>query len=66
MKEVGARLLVKTVEGLAAGIIAEKPQDEVVSDLNGGNGAVANVDGGEAGAALRHAPKIFTETTKID
>ncbi len=47
MKEIGARLLVRTVDGLVAGNLKEKPQ--VVS-----------------GAVLRHAPKIFTETSRID
>jgi methionyl-tRNA formyltransferase len=47
MKEIGASLLVRTVEGLVAGSLKEKPQ----------------VGSGEA---LRHAPKIYTETCKID
>jgi methionyl-tRNA formyltransferase len=46
MKEVGAALVVKTVEGLAAGTLKETPQ-------------VNN-------AALKTAPKIFTETCKIE
>jgi methionyl-tRNA formyltransferase len=49
MKEVGAKLLVKTVEGLVAGTIEEKPQA-----------------GSASGLELKHAPKIFTETCKID
>jgi len=60
MKEIGAKLLVKTVEGLVAGTIAEKPQPGVGSGKSG-------VGSSEAGAiALKHAPKIFTETAKID
>jgi methionyl-tRNA formyltransferase len=51
MKEVGARLLVKTVEGLAAGTIREVPQEALT---------------GSAAADIKHAPKIFTETCKID
>lgn len=51
MKEIGAKLLVKTVEGLVAGTIEEKPQAGV---------------GSEAPNLLKHAPKLFTETSKID
>lgn len=47
MKEVGAQLLVKTVEGLITGSIHEQEQPPQSS-------------------ALKHAPKIFTETCKID
>ncbi len=46
MKVIGARLLVKTIDGLAAGSLRGVPQ--VGSDN------------------LKHAPKIFTETCKID
>lgn len=49
MKEVGAKLLVKTVAGLAEGTLKEKPQDTVADQQE-----------------LKHAPKIFTETTTID
>ncbi len=52
MKEVGAKLLVKTVEGLVSGTIEEKAQE-------------SGTEHG-AGVELRHAPKIFTETAKID
>lgn len=46
MKEIGARLLVHTIDGLAAGTLKDTPQDNA--------------------AAIRHAPKIFTETCRID
>jgi methionyl-tRNA formyltransferase len=46
MKEIGAHLLVKTVEGLISGSLAEMPQ---ATDAN-----------------TKHAPKLFTETCKID
>lgn len=49
MKEIGANLLAKTVEGLATGTLKEIPQQ-----------AITNA------ASLKHAPKIFTETCKID
>ena len=55
MKEIGAELLVKTVKGLADGTLNEKPQvlGQLRSDRDGQTG-------------LKHAPKIFTETCKID
>ncbi len=46
MKMIGARLLVKTIDGLAAGTLAGTPQQNP--------------------ADLKHAPKIFTETCRID
>lgn len=49
MKEVGAKLLVKTIKGLAENNIEEVPQqNERLSE------------------AQQHAPKIFTDTCKID
>ncbi|RYY85921.1 MAG: methionyl-tRNA formyltransferase [Chitinophagaceae bacterium] len=48
MKELGAQLLVRTVQGLAEGSIAEQPQ--------------AHLDP----ATLKHAPKIFTDTCRIN
>lgn len=50
MKDAGAALIVRTVQGLAAGTLQETPQ-----------AALAN--GNEQ---LKLAPKIFTETCKID
>ena len=50
LKESGAHLLVKTVQGLADGTITEKPQETLFTD----------------NTLLKHAPKIFTETCKID
>lgn len=51
MKETGAALLLKTVEGLVNGTLKEIPQEALTM---------------EAAAGLKHAPKIFTETCKID
>ena len=51
MKEIGAQLLVKTVKGLADGSLKEVPQSPT------GNGQHS---------ILKHAPKIFTDTCKID
>jgi methionyl-tRNA formyltransferase len=53
MKEIGAALLVETVKGLAEGKLQEIPQD--LSTVNG-----------QSPTELKHAPKIFTETCKID
>ncbi len=46
MKDIGAALLIQTVEGLAAGELENMPQKKQET--------------------LHHAPKIFTETGKID
>lgn len=51
MKEVGAQLLVKTVKGLADESLTEKPQQSLLESVS---------------FTLNHAPKIFTETCKID
>lgn len=48
MKETGAKLLVKTVAGLADGSLKETPQANITT------------------LSLKHAPKIFTETCKIN
>ncbi|HJW17599.1 MAG TPA: methionyl-tRNA formyltransferase [Flavisolibacter sp.] len=54
MKEVGAALLVRTIKELADGRLKEKPQvqseDSKIQDA----------------ISLKHAPKIFTETCRID
>lgn len=80
MKEIGARLLVKTVAGLANGSLQEIPQqsignpDSYREQLATGNEkpttgnrqpATAPSTPGDA-IELKHAPKIFTETCKID
>ena len=53
MKDIGAQLLVKTVKGLVEGTLKETPQAPLVSS-----------DSSET--ELKHAPKIFAETCKID
>lgn len=50
LKESGAKVLVKTVQGLADGSLKETPQSAISYQQ----------------PALKHAPKIFTETCKID
>ena len=54
MKVIGASLLVTTIQGLAEGILHEVPQSNLQSDRDGQTGG------------LKHAPKIFTDTCKID
>ena len=66
MKVIGAQLLVKTIKGLADGSLKETPQSSVVSressDVSGTNSRLTTHDS----PLLKHAPKIFTETCKID
>lgn len=50
MKEIGAQLLVKTVQGLADNNIKEVPQSQVPN----------------SNTPIHHAPKIFTDTCRID
>jgi methionyl-tRNA formyltransferase len=52
MKEIGASLLVKTVKGITDGSLKETPQAEV-SDRDGQT-------------LLKHAPKIHTDTCRIN
>ena len=51
MKEVGARLLVETVKGLSEKSIVERPQLSALEAIS---------------FEVKHAPKIFTDTCKID
>ena len=48
MKQIGARLLVRTIQNLGSGGLTEIPQNPA------------------SGENLRHAPKIFTDTCRID
>ena len=52
MMLLGADLLVKTVNGLMTGTLVEKPQDQLAN---------SNIN-----SLLKHAPKIFTETCRIN
>ena len=49
MKEIGARLLVRTIDSLVKGELKEHPQDTLAD-----------------GTSLRHAPKLVTDTGRID
>ncbi len=50
LKEAGAQVLLKTIEGLADGSLKEISQSSIIENKT----------------TLRHAPKIFTETCKIN
>ena len=50
MKEIGAKLLLKTVKGLADGTLKEIPQNS----------------NHQPATSIKHAPKIYTETCRID
>ena len=63
MKEIGARVLVETVKGIADGTLEERPQSAI--------GSLQSEDADSRLPApdsqlLKHAPKIFTETCNID
>jgi methionyl-tRNA formyltransferase len=60
MKEIGARLLVRTIEGLAAGTLKEVPQIQPIREPGLSGPSVIDP------STLKHAPKIFTETCRID
>ena len=69
MKEIGARVLVETVRGIADGSLQEKPQSSIVKGelsindpQNSGTHSPLTIDHSQ----LKHAPKIFTETCNID
>jgi methionyl-tRNA formyltransferase len=68
MKEIGAQLLVKTIEGLANGTLKEMPQSSMVN----GQCSMEKPEDSESHSPFtihnspKHAPKIFTETCKID
>ena len=48
MKEIGATLLLKTIQNIASGDVKETPQQMLIEN------------------EIKHAPKIYTETCKID
>ena len=63
MKDIGANLLVKTVKGLADGTLKETPQSSIVNVESSIGGPHPTFSVGES--ALKHAPKIYTETCRI-
>jgi methionyl-tRNA formyltransferase len=65
MKEIGAKVLVETVKGLADGSLQEKPQSSMVNNQLSNEqvpGSPLTIDHSQ----LKHAPKIFKETCNID
>ncbi|MDQ3682452.1 MAG: methionyl-tRNA formyltransferase [Bacteroidota bacterium] len=66
MKEMGAALLVKTIKGLANGMLKETPQPEIrnqkleIGDQNTHSPLTIHY------SSLKYAPKITTETCRID
>jgi methionyl-tRNA formyltransferase len=58
MKMIGAQLLVQTIAGLTAGTLTERPQYDFLQAIPGP--PTINP------ATLRHAPKLSTETSRID
>lgn len=68
MKEIGAKLLVKTVKGLADGSLKETPQS---SDVSGESSESTQLSTHVSpltshNSPLKHAPKLFTETCQIN
>src|SRR5689334_15786180 len=69
MKEIGAKVLVETVKGLADGSLHERPQSSIVN----GESSIEQSQNLETHSPLtidhsplKHAPKIFTQTCNID
>ena len=61
MKEIGARLLVTTVKGLADGSLKEIPQSSIKAHSSMESHSQFTIQD-----LPKHAPKIFTDTCKID
>jgi methionyl-tRNA formyltransferase len=74
MKEIGAQLLVKTVQGIIDGSLKEVSQENVQypmlnTQFSSKNPQLSQTDSRlptPDPGLLKHAPKIFTETCKID
>ena len=70
MKEIGARVLVETVKGIAEATLEERPQSSIVN----GESSIHQTENSPPDSnretidhsQLKHAPKIFTETCNID
>jgi methionyl-tRNA formyltransferase len=58
LKELGANLLLKTIQGLSEGNLVEQPQPSTFNPPIGGQAFEPST--------LHHAPKLFTETGNID
>jgi len=67
MKDIGAALLVRTVEGISNGTLQEMPQENVQqSTLNDQFSSEDTHSPLTTGHSLKHAPKITTQTCQID
>jgi len=68
MKVIGAQVLVKTVKGLAEGTLKESPQQSIMySELPIGTPQISDTHSPlTIQHSLKYAPKIFTETCKIN
>jgi methionyl-tRNA formyltransferase len=62
MKEIGARVLVETVKGIAEGTLEERSQATVDSQQSTETDSQLTT----SNSPLKHAPKIFTQTCNID
>jgi methionyl-tRNA formyltransferase len=65
MKEIGAALLVRTIEGLDNGTLSEVPQSSIVNRESSIENS-ANLSLITDHSLLKHAPKITTQTCQID
>lgn len=63
MKEIGARVLMETVKGIADGTLEERSQSAVNSPQSGESDSRLPAPDSQL---LKHAPKIFTDTCNID
>jgi methionyl-tRNA formyltransferase len=67
MKEIGAKVLVETVKGLAEGSLEERPQSNLLNAKSiTPNATEEHLALSIEHSSLKHAPKIFTETCNID
>jgi len=69
MKEIGARVLVETVKGIADGTLEERSQSPIVnpeSSIGNAQNSGTHSPLTTGHSQLKHAPKIFTETCNID
>jgi methionyl-tRNA formyltransferase len=62
MKETGAKLLVETVRGILDGTLKETPQSSMVNRES----SIETSEMPEPHSQLKHAPKIHTDTCRID
>ena len=60
MKIIGARLLVQTIQGLAAGTLVGRPQSDLLREQRAARSSAVDAP------VLKHAPKITTDTCRIN